>query len=166
MLPNGVWPNSVSIQCGGELTERNDPTMTKIFMESKKLYGFLSTPAIKVMNLVFASDFVVWISWKYGAEENVPSLRHTKEVIGPYVTAEARIQLYRYLARLIEKEIYCDTDSAIYIQPRDEPQLIETGDKLGEMTSELRPTQIIFEFVCGGAKNYAYRMLDTVIGDS
>jgi len=56
-------------------------------------------------------------------------------------------------------------DSVIYIQPRDGHELIETGDKLGDMTSELRPSETISEFVSGGPKNYAYRALDTVTGD-
>jgi len=63
-----------------------------------------------------------------------------------------------------ERAIYCDTDSVIYIQPRDEPGLIETGDKLGDMTSELRTTDYIFEFVSVGPKNYAYTVIDTVTG--
>ena len=47
----------------------------------------------------------------------------------------------------------------IYIQPKDEPSLIETGDKLGDMTSELRPSESIIEFVSGGPKNYAYKVV-------
>jgi hypothetical protein len=62
--------------------------------EPKELYGFLATPGIEVTNLVFASDDVVWLSWKCGTEEDVPSLRHTNEVIGAYVTAGARLHLY------------------------------------------------------------------------
>jgi len=108
---------------------------------------------------VFASDDVVWLSWKQGAEEDVPSLRHTNEVIGAYVTAGARIHLYRFLDRLQERAIYCDTDSVIYVQPKDEPSLVETGDKLGDMTSELRPSESIIEFVNGGPKNYAYKIV-------
>ena len=81
------------------------------------------------MNLAFASDDVVWILWKYGAEEDVPSERHTNEVIGVYVPAAARNNLYRYLERLRENAMYCDTDSVIHIQPNgDGPRLIETGD--------------------------------------
>jgi len=60
--------------------------------------------------------------------------------------------------------MYCDTDSVIYIQPRGETQMIETGDILGNMTSELRPSEAISEFVSGGPKNYAYRVLDSVTG--
>ena len=105
---NSVW---------GKLTERNDRSMTKIIKEPKAVYGFLSTPGI-VTNLVIASDDVVWITWKYAAEEQVPSLRHTNEVIGAYVTAGARIHLYRYVDRLGTNAMYCDTDTMIYIQPK------------------------------------------------
>ena len=47
----------------------------------------------------------------------------------------------------------------ICIQPRDGHQLIETGDKLRDMNSELSPSKAISEFVSGGPKNYAYRVL-------
>ena len=45
----------------------------------------------------------------------MPNLGHTNEVIGIYVTAGVRIHLYRYLNRLGENAIYCDTDSVKYI---------------------------------------------------
>jgi len=47
----------------------------------------------------------------------------------------------------------------IYIQARDQPALFETGDEFGDMTSELRPSEFISEFVSGGPKNYAYRVM-------
>jgi len=97
----------------GWLTERNYRTLTKIITEPKELYGFLSTPGIEVANLVFASDDVVWLSCKRGAEEDLPRFRYSNEVIGAYVTAGARMQLYRYLDRLRENSIYSDTDSMI-----------------------------------------------------
>jgi len=65
---------------------------------------------------------------------------------------------------MVAKAIYCDTGSVIYIQPRDESKLIETGYRLGDMTSELRPTEYISEFVSGGPKNYAYKIIVTVTG--
>jgi hypothetical protein len=118
------------------------------------------------MNMMFDSDEVVWISWQYSSQERVPSLRHINEVIGAFVTAGARIHLYSYLNRLQNKTIYCDTDSVIYIQPSDAPPLDETGDRLGEMTSELKPDEIISEVVCAGPKNYAYRTVNTLTGDN
>jgi len=61
--------------------------------------------------------------------------------------------------------MYCDTDFLIYIRPRDEPQLIEKGENLGDMTSELRPLETKSEFVSVVPNTYAYRVLDTVTGD-
>ena len=111
------------------MTIRNDRTQTKVISQPKDLYSFLATPGIEVTNLAFAIDDVLWISWKHAAEEHVPNLRHTSEVISAYVTAGARIHLYRYLDRLGERAIYCDTDSVIYIQPKNEPNLIQKRGK-------------------------------------
>ena len=75
------------------------------------------------------------------------------------------MQLYRYLDTLQDKALYCDTDSVIYVQPKGEPPLIETGDNLGAMTSELKPDEYIAEFVGAGPKNYAYRTRNPATGE-
>jgi hypothetical protein len=77
-------------------------------------------------------------------------------VIGTYVTAGARVHLYKYLDLLQERAIYCDTDFVLYIQKESEPRFIEIGDNLGDMTDELKPGEHIDEFVSGGPKNCAY----------
>ena len=38
--------------------------------------------------------------------------------------------------------------------------LVETGDSLGVMISELKPFEFIEEFVSGGPKNYAYKIVN------
>jgi hypothetical protein len=76
--------------------------------------------SIEVINLLFA-DNEVWVSWTFTAEKSVPSLRNTNEFIGSYVTAGARIYLYRHLDSLQEKATYCDTDYGIFIHPGNEP---------------------------------------------
>ena len=145
---------------------RSDRTQTRVISELKEMYGFLATSCIDVMNLVFAKYDVVWISRKYRADEDAPSLRHTNDFIGAFFTAGARTHQYRYVDRLRKNAKYCHTYSAIYIQRRDEIELIETGDKLGNITSELGTSEIISECVIGGTKNYQYRDLDTVTGTS
>jgi len=96
----------------------------------------------------------------------VASLRHTNEVTGVFVTAGARIHLYSYLDRLQDKAIYCDTESVLYIQPTDKPALVETGENLGQMASELKADEIISEVVCADPKNYAYRTINSMTGES
>jgi hypothetical protein len=105
----------------GKLTERPNRTKTELISEPKELYKFLSTPGIEVVSLLFASDQVVWVSWHYAEDERVPNLRHTNHIVGAYVTAGERLQLYRYLDKLQDKALYCDTDSVIYIQPNLSP---------------------------------------------
>jgi len=95
----------------GKLTERSNRTKTMLISQPAELYRFLVTPGVEVQNVLFASDDVVWISWQYSADERVPSLRHTNEVIGAYVTAGDLIHLYGFLDKLQEKAIYADTNS-------------------------------------------------------
>jgi hypothetical protein len=75
------------------------------------------------------------------------------------------MQLNRYLDALQDKALYCDTDSVIYVQPKSEPSLIETGDSLGAMTSELKPVVYIAEYLGAGPKNYAYRTMIPATGE-
>jgi len=131
--------------------------------EPQKIYRSLYTPGIEVANLVIASDDVVWASWRFVAEEGIPCLRHTYE--GAYVTAGACLHLYSYLDRLQERAIYCDTDSVVYVHPRDGPALVEIGDNHGAMTSELRPSEFIQEFVSRGPKYNAYKTVHTATGE-
>jgi len=112
----------------GKLPERNDRTRIKIITETHELYRYLATPGVEVTNLEFASHEVVWFSWKLSAEERVPNLTHTKELIGAYITEGARIHLYGFFDQLQENAIYCDTDSVIFNQPSAEPWPIATGD--------------------------------------
>ena len=49
----------------------------------------------------------------------------------------------------------------MYIQPRKEPGLEETGECLGTMTSELKPGHHICEFFSGGPNNYAYKTINS-----
>ena len=56
--------------------------------------------------------------------------------------------------------IDCERDTVIFIQARDESELIETGDKLGDMTAEMKPYLYISEFVSGGHRNNASKLID------
>lgn len=68
-----------------------------------------------------------------------------------------RLKLYSYLDRLDEKAIYCDTDSVIYVHKETDAPLVESGDRLVDMTNELRLGEYVEEFVSGTPKNYTYR---------
>ena len=94
----------------GKIYREKQQDTDELNLSACRTYRFLVTPGVEVQNMLFANDGVVWISWQYSADERVPSLRHTNEVICAYVTAGARIHLYGFLDKLQEKAIYTDTD--------------------------------------------------------
>ena len=57
-------------------------------------------------------------------------------------------------------EQFTQIHSVIYAQKDDVPPLIECSDKVGSMTNELQPGEFIDEFVSGGPKNSAYRLVN------
>jgi hypothetical protein len=148
-----------------KLTERPNRPQTKLISDTLELYRFLAAADIEVCNMLFDSDKVVWIAWRYAEADSVPNLPHTNDVIGSFLPASARIHLYGYLDRLGDSAD-CDTDSIIYVQPKDEQPLVETGDRLGAMTSELAQNEQIIEWACAGPKNYAFKSVDSVTGAS
>ena len=77
----------------GNLAERQNRTQTKQISGPHELYRILATPGVEVVNLLFASDSVVWDSWKYIAEEQEPSQSHANEVVAAYVACGERMHL-------------------------------------------------------------------------
>jgi len=150
----------------GKLGENHVRTQTQLISDPKDLYRFLATPDIEVANLVFAGDSVFWIAWRHSDETHAPMLRHTNDVIASFVTAGGRMNLYSYLDTLQTRALYTDTDSVIFIHPRDGAILVNTGDCLGDMTSELKSCEYISEFVCSGPKNSAYQTRNTETGEN
>ena len=53
--------------------ERSNRTKTVLISQTAELYRFLVTPGVEVLNMLFANDDVVWISWQYSADERLPS---------------------------------------------------------------------------------------------
>ena len=147
------------------MTKRNLRAQTILIYVPQEMYYFLATPDVEVLPLLFASDQAVWISWQHSEQKHAPILEHTNDVIGSFVTAGARLHLYKYLDRQQTNAIYCDTDSVVYIQPKNEPDLIETVDCLGAMTSELKPGEHLSEFVSVGPKKYTYKSVNSVTGE-
>jgi hypothetical protein len=71
--------------------------------------------------------------------------------------------LYSFLEKVGERVLYYDTDSIIYISREGEYDP-PTGNFIGDMTDELEEYgcgSYITEFVCGGPKNYAFKVFST-----
>ena len=85
----------------------------------------------------------------------VPPHENSNVVVASYVTAQARLHLYKLLEALDRCVLYIDTDSSIYIHKPEvwNPKII--NNKLGEWEDELLQAKII-KFVGLGPKNYGY----------
>ncbi len=60
--------------------------------------------------------------------------------------------------------LYCDTDSIMFIQKKNSPCVLETGDFLGDLTDELPPNVIVTEYYCAGPKFYLLKGVNVVTG--
>jgi hypothetical protein len=60
--------------------------------------------------------------------------------------------------------LYRDADSVLFVQRNDEPSLIACADNLGAVVSKLEACEYIQEFVSGGPKNYAYKIVNKTKG--
>jgi hypothetical protein len=65
---------------------------------------------------------------------------------------------------LQESALYCVTDIILFVQLRDEPPVVVTGEKLGGMTSGLTPPKLLRNMLAE-PKNYAYKLVDIVMGE-
>ena len=76
--------------------------------------------------------------------------------VGSYITCYSRLKLLKELVKLPQESVlYYDTDSIIYYSQFCD-ELIDIGDKLGEMHSELKHDEHITSFVSTGPKSYSY----------
>jgi hypothetical protein len=121
----------------GKMTKRPKGPQTKLISDPQELYRFIAAADIEVCSMLLTNDKVVWIEWRYAKADSVPNLPHNNDVVGSFVTASARIHLYGYFDRLGDRALYCVTDSVIYVQSKDRQPLVQTGDRLVAMTSEL-----------------------------
>jgi len=97
------------------------------------------------------------------AEGFIQPLANTNVIIAAYVTAHARLRLYKLLEELQDRVLYFDTDSVFYITKPGQ-SCLPTGDYLGDLTDELLDYgkgSYIKEFVSAGPKNYSYKIFST-----
>ncbi len=106
------------------------------------------------------------VSYRYN-KEFIPGSAYTNVVLAAFTTTLARLKLYDLLKILGKKALYMDTDSVIFISPKDsDPLHGYFGDNLGKVTDEITAehgegTHIV-EFVSGGPKNYGYKVSNGV----
>jgi hypothetical protein len=141
----------------GKLSQKDNQTTKKYITTPADFYKLLNTDEYTLRDAIPIGEECIFVSYlgKNGCEHPP---HNTNAVIASYVTAHARLELYKYLEMLGDRALYCDTDSVIYTQKPGEIEPLLT-EYMGGMTDELNG-ETISEFVSLGVKNYGYRCTD------
>ena len=111
----------------GKLTKGKDRTITKMISEPQEIYRFLATPGIEVAKLMFNSDDVVWANGGLSLRKRFRAYVTQMRLSVPMSQLE-RGFIYTAISTDCNRERCISTLTAVYIQPKDEPTLVETGD--------------------------------------
>ena len=140
----------------GKFCERSEGLIEKkVVKDTKTFLDVLCSDKYEVNETIFFDNDVCLMYYKKKTGYCEPS-KTSNVVIGSYVTAYGRMELYNYLNMVKERAVYCDTDSLIYQEEPGQPSP-ETSAYVGGLTNELGEEEYITEFVSCGPKSYSYR---------
>lgn len=106
------------------------------------------------------SDGLDFMEVKYSYNNSVRAPPNTHYYLGGSCTAQARLKLTSMLREVGEdRALYCDTDSVVYVQ-REGDEEVETGEALGQWSSEMDAGVWGQEFMALAPKCYMLRYND------
>ena len=138
----------------GKFGEKPNKATTVTVKEPSHLFSLLSDTTKEVSTIRLCNEDVMEAVYT-NVQENAPKGKKSNIFIAAFTTCHARLKLYESLELLEKQVLYFDTDSIIYKWRPGLPSIV-IGDMLGEWKDEL-DSDIITEFVSGGAKNYGYK---------
>ncbi|KAL3076772.1 hypothetical protein niasHS_011509 [Heterodera schachtii] len=119
----------------------------------------------EVSAIIPLSDSAVRVLYKH-KKNFVTEHSSSNIVLSLWTTSRARLKLLDFMTQIERTEgaklLYTDTDSVVVLHKRDVVP-IQTGEYLGQMSEEYLGYDIK-SFVCGGAKQYGFRMKDKRTG--
>ena len=149
-LLNSLW---------GKLAQNEDSTVVSFVDSLDELLALVNDQSVEVTSLDFISDNIVRTTHRKTG--SLVSLGNRNVIIASFVTAYARLELFKVLHKLQENVLYYDTDSVIYVEDILRGKCLETGKYLGDLTDELSDVKSsekwIEQFSSAGPKSYSYR---------
>jgi len=138
---------------------QNDELPTTVYIKNDAWFKLLKRHIdnkVELKNEVLIDDETLYVSY-IEKEESLTSLMTTNLGLAGFVTANARLRLYKELYKLNDRVIYCDTDSIIYEYDKTKYNVVE-GECLGEW--ELEENGNLKEVYCLAPKTYGYTSID------
>ena len=138
----------------GKFGQRSNQTRTTQCTKPSEFFEMLRDDSQIIERIEIINDDMLELFHKFKTECDAMQT-NVNIFIAAFTTCHARLKLYEALEKLNERVLYFDTDSVVYTwQPGQEQ--IDSGNYLGDFTSELKEDEYITEFVAAGPKNYAY----------
>jgi hypothetical protein len=100
-----------------------------------ELLVLVNDHSVEVTSLDFISDNIARTTHRKTG--SLIPLGNRNVIIASFVTAYARLELFKVLHKLQENVLYYDTDSVIYVEDLAKRRCLKTGKYLGELTDEL-----------------------------
>ena len=143
----------------GKFAQNSDKQFkTETFFEPELFFKLISDDTIEVNDAFLVSDHAIQVKYKNKSELK-SECSNSNVVIASFVTSYARIELYKIMSQLGDRCLYFDTDSVIFRAKADE-YIPQTGNYLGQLTSELKTNAYITKFCSCGPKTYAFEVFD------
>uniref|UniRef100_A0A183CCG1 DNA-directed DNA polymerase n=1 Tax=Globodera pallida TaxID=36090 RepID=A0A183CCG1_GLOPA len=158
LMLNSLW---------GKFGMRNELGSNKVITRPQEFYKLVLDHKIELSAIIPLSDDAIRVTYKHKkhfAQEHSSS----NIVLSLWTTSRARLKLLDFMMQIQNTEgaelLYTDTDSVI-VKHRRNVVPIQTGEYLGQMSEEYTGYEIR-AFICGGAKQYAFQMIDKRSGET
>ena len=142
----------------GKLAQREIMSQTEYIKDATKYFEMMNNSNVLVKHVEIFDNECDFILVNYETKlDHIETHATANVIVGSYVTAYARMELYSILEKLKSRVLYFDTDSCMYIHDPClwNPPIINS--RLGKWTDE-EPDCTIVKFRGLGPKNYAYEM--------
>lgn len=144
----------------GKFAQRNNMGQTAILKNPEEYFRIIEDASKEITADELINDNTVLVGWKYFDDESADA-GNSNAIVAAFVTCYARLDLLTKMKEIEQhrrgRVLYFDTDSIIFEHRAGDPE-IETGDYLGQLTSEIEGGDKCIGFVSGGPKNYALKI--------
>ena len=89
----------------------------ELVKDAERYFRLLNCKSTNLKNIQFVNDQCIEVYYTQG-DDFVSTSDKTNVVIAAFTTAQARLKLYSVLERLQMRTLYFDTDSVIFVSPR------------------------------------------------
>ena len=146
LILNSLW---------GKLCQNSNKSSVHFVENAEELASYLYDEKYKNVYFDVLNSHVARVICDFKEEHNHKTNKICVSV-GSYITCYSRLKLLKALSKLPQESVlYYDTDSIIYYSEFCD-EIIEVGDRLGEMNSELNHDEHITSFVSTGPKSYSF----------